>query len=274
MNDKQENLPATQIASPLELAASLVQKDGNMDVAKLKELLEIQQRWEAIEAKKAYSEAMTQFKANPPEILKDKHVSFQTTKGPTDYNHATLYNVTTQINKELSKYGLSAAWTTSQANGLITVSCKISHIMGHSEQTSLTAQPDNTGSKNSIQAIGSTVTYLERYTILALTGLATYDQDDDGRGAGEKPKSAKKPKPFEKTKEIMDQAYFDLTTEYKDELPDGYDFSYKKFEKAVIKHFKRMPNGIPSKEANVKKIVDKIKVDEIIEEIQKENKND
>jgi hypothetical protein len=53
--------------------------------------------------------------------------------------------------------------------------------MGHSESTSLTAAPDTSGSKNSIQAVGSTITYLERYTLLALTGLAAQGQDDDGQ---------------------------------------------------------------------------------------------
>ena len=35
------------------------------------------------------------------------------------------------------------------------------------------------GSKNSIQAVGSTVTYLQRYTLLAVTGLAAKGQDSD-----------------------------------------------------------------------------------------------
>jgi hypothetical protein len=41
---------------------------------------------------------------------------------------------------------------------------------------------DATGNKNPVQQIGSTVTYLQRYTLLAATGLATSDSDDDGRG--------------------------------------------------------------------------------------------
>ena len=54
--------------------------------------------------------------------------------------------------------------------------------MGHSESTTLEAAADQSGGKNAIQAIGSTVTYLERYTLLALTGLATHE-DDDGAGS-------------------------------------------------------------------------------------------
>jgi hypothetical protein len=54
--------------------------------------------------------------------------------------------------------------------------------MGHSERTTLSATADTSGSKNSIQAIGSTVTYLQRYTLLAAVGLAA-GGDDDGQAA-------------------------------------------------------------------------------------------
>ena len=45
----------------------------------------------------------------------------------------------------------------------------------------MTAQADTSGSKNAIQSIGSTITYLERYSLLALTGLAAHEMDDDGK---------------------------------------------------------------------------------------------
>ena len=183
--EKQEN-KIKRIESPLASAAALVHANGNMDVEKLDKLLEMQIKWEANEAKKSFIQAMSAFKENPPEILKDSKVNFSTSKGTTKYNHASLGNVCTCINKALSVNGLTASWVTSQDNGSVKITCKITHIMGHSEETSLSAPPDSTGSKNVIQAIGSTVTYLQRYTLLALTGLATYDQDDDGNAAGKK----------------------------------------------------------------------------------------
>jgi len=222
--------------SPLMAAAALVQKDGNMDVGKLKELLEVQERWEANEAKKAYVQAMSAFKANPPDILKDKHVSHPTkTGGQKEYNHATLHNVTTTINSELSKYGLTASWVTSQDNGSVKVTCKITHIMGHSEETCLSAPPEVSGGKNPIQAIGSTVTYLQRYTLLALTGLATHDQDDDGAGSGDKPK----PKPKQQTKdekrlEWIGQLFFNYTTENKNDLAEGFEWDEEAFTRIIL----------------------------------------
>ena len=182
--------------SPLATAAQLCQTNEGMDVAKLKELLELQERWDANQAKKAYVQAMAKFKKKPPEIFKDKAVSY----GQTEYSHASLHNVTVTINSELSKHGLTASWQTSQDNGSVQVTCKITHVLGHSEETRLSAAPDVSGSKNPIQAIGSTVTYLQRYTLLALTGLATADQDDDGKGADTKPQL---PKMTAKNKQVL-----------------------------------------------------------------------
>jgi len=175
IDEKQKTNPAILI----ELAIS-----KGADLEKLDKLLTLQERYNAMEAKKAYNQAMSEFKANPPKIEKDKRVSFNTSAGKTSYNHASLANVTEKINGELSKYGLSASWSVQQ-NGMISVTCRITHVKGHSEETTLTAPADSSGSKNSIQSIGSTLTYLERYTLLALTGLATYDEDDDGQGATE-----------------------------------------------------------------------------------------
>ncbi len=162
--------------SPAELIAAAVSKDTDLD--KLEKLLVLQERWEGNEAKKAYHKAMSEFKANPPKIEKDKTVSY----GNTSYKHATLANITDKVNTELSKHGLSATWATKQ-NGNIMVTCKITHVLGHSEETTLAAGADTSGSKNAIQAIGSAITYLQRYTLLSLTGLAAHDTDDDGQAA-------------------------------------------------------------------------------------------
>lgn len=163
------------------MMAAMSRGMGSMDLEKLEKFMELQEKWEKTEAKKAYAKAMTSFKENPPNINKDRHVKYQTDKGVTEYNHASLANVCDKINIHLSAHGLHASWATTQNNGNITVTCTITHNDGHSESTSLTAAPDTTGRKNSIQAVGSTISYLERYTILALTGLATIEMDNDGQ---------------------------------------------------------------------------------------------
>lgn len=262
-NKKKNEIQKTE--SPLMAAAALVQQaDGKIDVDKLEALLKVQMQWEATQAKKAYVVAMSDFKVSPPEILKDKNVKYHTTKGDVDYKHATLHNVTSKINTELSKHGLTASWVTSQDNGSVKVTCKITHIMGHSEETCLSAPPDNTGSKNVIQAIGSTVTYLQRYTLLALTGLATYDQDDDGK-AGANQQAANKPTRKEEQQEIVDQAFFNFECEQKEALLEGFVYSREKFETAIIKHKKRLPTS--KDQDSIRKILDVVKPEEVMIEV-------
>ena len=160
--------------TPSALLAIAVQQGADLD--KLEKLMQLQERWEANEARKAWVVAMNAFKASAPELLKNKTVSF----GDTSYKHATLDHVVKVITEALSKHGLSHRWSVEQLDGgSIKVTCVITHILGHSESTSLQAGADQSGKKNNIQALGSTVTYLERYTLLAATGLAAKGMDND-----------------------------------------------------------------------------------------------
>ncbi len=183
---KQVHIPMTQEPTGAAALMVIINKfaaDPTLDVAKLESLLAVKDRWDREEARKAFVVALNNFKANPPSVGKNKHVHFDTQKGSTDYRHATLDNVSTLIGDALAVHGLSHRWDTTQsADGKIMVTCIVTHTGGHSERVSLMAPADTSGSKNSIQAIASTVTYLERYTLLAATGVAVIDQDNDGKG--------------------------------------------------------------------------------------------
>ena len=161
------------------LAMAMQAMKAGMSISDMRGMLELQKEWEANEARKAYVQAMSDFKRNPPEIFKRKEVAFS----GTQYMHATLGDVTTAIMQALAEHGISHRWDTSQETGRIVVTCILTHKLGHSETTTLEGSPDDSGKKNRIQQVASTVTYLQRYTLLAATGLATKDiEDDDGRG--------------------------------------------------------------------------------------------
>ena len=176
-------LSTIEVNGMAPMAAAQMAMAAGMDIEKLEKIMELQVKWEALEAKKAFVKAMAEFKKNPPTILKDKNVHFVNSAGRiTDYNHASLGNVTQELNRGLSECGFSSSFKTEQLDDDVKITCTITHKMGHEESTSLKAPPDDSGGKNPVQAIASTATLLERYTLLALTGLATHDQDDDGRG--------------------------------------------------------------------------------------------
>jgi len=176
-------IPQAPPSGPLAMALQAVK--AGMSIADMRAMLDLQKDWEANEARKAYVAAMAEFKRNPPEIFKRKQVEFTTRDGDTtSYKHATLGDVTTAIINGLAQHGISHRWDTKQDGPKITVTCILTHSLGHSESTSLEAQPDASGKKNGIQQVASTITYLQRYTLLGASGLATKDmEDDDGRGA-------------------------------------------------------------------------------------------
>lgn len=183
MPTAQQNHALVQTQNPYLNMAQMAMQQGK--VAELRELLALQKEWDAEEQRKAFVGAMSDFKAEAGgiTIAKSKRVSFKTSTGKTEYDHAELHDITRALVPVMAKHGLSHRWTLKQEGNSITVECIVSHRAGHSESVSMTAAPDSSGGKNSIQAIASTKTYLERYTLLAATGVATGGElDNDGRG--------------------------------------------------------------------------------------------
>jgi len=173
MKDKDLMTQDKAVTSPAEMIKLAV--EGKADLEKLEKLLILQERFEANQAKKEYVKAISLFKANAPTVIKDKLNKQYNSK------YTSLGNLVNTVNPELSKYGLSASWDIEQ-NGIIKVTCKMTHELGHSETASMSAPADTSGAKNVIQQIKSTITYLKAVTFESITGLASTDAnlDDDG----------------------------------------------------------------------------------------------
>lgn len=172
----------TAIVTPMEMLDRAISSGANPET--LEKLLALQERWEASQAKKAFDEAMATVKSKLPVIIKTKQVSGG---GGYGFKHETLTGIAKQIDPILAEYGLSYRFRTSSDATTVTVVCVMSHRLGHSEETSLTGPHDKSGGKNSIQAVGSAVTYLERYSLKAALGMAAADDDDAALvDAGEK----------------------------------------------------------------------------------------
>ena len=165
---KQEQL------NPAQLLTMAVDKD--LDVSKLERLLEMKKAWDTDQARKAFFIALAKFQSEIPEIRKSKSVAFNEVK----YNYAPLSDVVRQIKDTCRDCGLSYRWEINDTKEEIKVTCLVTHIDGHSEQTTMTATPDDSGKKNKIQQRGSAIEYLKRYTLIGALGLSTTDSDVDG----------------------------------------------------------------------------------------------
>lgn len=174
----------TPMVGPMGSALQALQAGVPLD--QIRGLLDIQKDWEANEARKAFVADMAAFKLNPPEILKDKHVTFETSRGKTSYDHATIGNVCEKIIVAAAAHGFSHRWVPARLeDGRLAVTTVVTHRLGHFEETVLEGPRDDSGGKNAIQGAISTNSYLSRHGVLMAFGFATKDQpDDDGAGAG------------------------------------------------------------------------------------------
>jgi len=164
--------------SPMGMMMAAVQQ--GIPLEQVEQMMNLHQRWEEREAEKSFNDAMAGFKAEAVEIIKRREVDFTSQKGRTNYKHAELSDVVQAVGPALSKHGFAWNWKTEQENGLIRVTCILKHRQGHSDSVSLEASADQSGNKNSIQAIASTVTYLQRHTLKAITGVSEKGEDTDG----------------------------------------------------------------------------------------------
>lgn len=144
----------------------------------VEKMMDLQDRWERKEAEKAYNAAFAAFKAEAVRIIKGREVTDGPLRGRA---YAELHDVVDAVTPALSRHGLSASWRlTRDEKDWIEVTCTLKHTGGHSESVSMGGPPDTGGAKNALQARASTKSYLERYTLKAICGVAEGGDDTDG----------------------------------------------------------------------------------------------
>ena len=163
-------IEAPQQNSPARLIELAITQGANIE--QLEKLLDLQERWDATQARKAFFAALTLFQSIVPAIIKRKQAH--------QYKYAPIGDIAEQIREPLMRCGLSYRFEQDHGE-VIKVTCLVTHIDGHSEQTTMQGAPDESKSKNAIQAAGSTVSYLQRYSLTGALGITTADEDIDAR---------------------------------------------------------------------------------------------
>jgi len=158
------------------------------DPSFIEKMMELQERNEKNEARRAFYQAVADFKAEAPTVTKDKDNSQFRSK------YTSLGNLLSTYGPCLGKHGLSLSFPTPrQDEGTMTVECRMSHRLGHSESIALTGPLDvapvgresGRAARNPLQNIRSTFTYLRAATTEAILGVAGTEGtfDDDGNGS-------------------------------------------------------------------------------------------
>ncbi len=178
-----ETEPQFAAIDPFMAMIEKASRDPAVDLDKMQRLFEMFASMQERKARIAFEKAMADAKGQIPPIVKNRVVDFTSAKGRTSYRHEDLAEIARVVDPILGAHGLSYRYRSKQDGGKVTVTCIMSHIDGHADETTLTAGEDHTGNKNSSQSIGSAATFLQRYTLKLALGLATTG-DDDGKAAG------------------------------------------------------------------------------------------
>lgn len=179
MNQPKPEIVQANEITPMGMLQLAVSKGADID--QLTKLMELSERFDANQARKAYVQAMADFKKEPIVITKDKKNNQYGSK------YTSIGELVNTVTPVLGKHGLSAEWTLDQSEG-IRVGCTLTHALGHSGETKWMKVPeDSSGAKNPIQKIKSSVTYARILTFEIACGLASSEAnlDDDGNGTGE-----------------------------------------------------------------------------------------
>jgi hypothetical protein len=116
--------------TPMDMLNRAVQSGADIDM--IEKLMNLQERWEASNARKAFDEAVAAAKAEIPAIQRNA-------TGHNSKKYADFAAIARVVDPIIGKHGLSYRFRTTQ-NGKISVTCVLSHKAGHSEETTLPAR--------------------------------------------------------------------------------------------------------------------------------------
>lgn len=211
-----ENLPIMPAASESAAILSVIERmatNPDIDPERIERFIALKERMEANAARKAFAAALSELQADLP-VIEERgkiEVRKKTQSGERDgeVQQSTSYALWEDINEaikpHLKTHGFALSFRTGQStDGRVTVTGILSHREGHQEETTMVLQHDSTGSKNAVQAIGSSTSYGKRYTAAALLNLTSRGEDDDGKAAGQTASKADSRGPYAEMQAAVD----------------------------------------------------------------------
>jgi len=175
------NTPVIVDANPyVQMIAVAAAQD--VDVEKLEKLMDLQERWEDRQAKKAFVQAMAKFQETCPAAFRSR--------SSDKHDYAPIEEIMKTIRPHLAVNGLSVRFDTEFGGDSMTAICKVAHSGGYEEVSRFTCAIENIVSKtgknvmNKSQASASADSYAKRYALKnAFNIVESYDDDAQIMGA-------------------------------------------------------------------------------------------
>lgn len=172
-------LQPSQPAGELDPMVSMLERlatNPAVDVDKLRQLIDMQERVLNREAEAAFNSEFAVMQGEIPTI-EERASTDKTTYAP-------LEDIIEVVRPILKAHGFSLSFKTDWPDGgKVKVTGILTHRSGHSRESVFIGGADTSGSKNAIQALGSSVQYGRRYVTRDLLCIVTREEDDDGESS-------------------------------------------------------------------------------------------
>ena len=194
--DNQPPVPAP-VPAPSESAAIIsmiarVARDQSIDLDRMDRLMAMHARIVERDAKLAFDAAFAAMQPALPVVTRRGTITGESrrTGDRLNQSYGRWEDISQAIMPVLAKHGFAIRFRQEpvlDAGGAIKtrITCILSHSQGHREEAFFDLPLDTTGSKNNVQAYGSTASYGRRYSAMLALNIVTKGEDDDGAAAGQ-----------------------------------------------------------------------------------------
>lgn len=164
-------------------------RDPNVDIDKMERLLAMQERVLERNAKAEFTAAKIAMRPELPEITMKGHIVIRdkndATKVLQDTPFARFEDIHEAVMPVLTRHGFDLSFKNGMApDGKVRVTTVLTHASGHSEDTYFDLPHDSSGSKNAVQAVGSSTSYAKRYGVLSILNIKVVGEDDNANSSG------------------------------------------------------------------------------------------
>ncbi|MDB5707826.1 MAG: superfamily protein [Sphingomonas bacterium] len=155
----------------------------------LERLLSMQERIQTRQAKHDFTAAKIAMRPHLPEVTMKGHIIIRDKAGniTQDTPFAKFEDLHEAVMPVLTDHNFDLKFRTGVSiEGKPSVITILAHLNGHEEETEFVLPHDSSGSKNSVQAVGSSTSYGKRYGTIAILNIRVVGEDDDGQSASYK----------------------------------------------------------------------------------------
>jgi len=176
-----------QAISPESLIAQAIEKGASIET--LERIMDIRRQINAENAKMAFDEAMSKFQSICP-IIKKTKVVMNKDKTTERYRFAPLDSIISQVKKPIGDCGFSYKIDAEFIEDKVRAIVKVTHCMGHSEDSKFEVPVDKDEYKSAPQHVASALTFSKRYAFCDAFGIMTGDDDNDASSIDAKNREA------------------------------------------------------------------------------------